>query len=190
MLIAHRRLPQGQGLAAVLLKRAPTLTLDWDLRQRSRFDAPDSGGRRIGVILPRGQVLRGGDALLTEDGEILRIVAAPQPVLQVRTCAEHGQPFDLMRAVYHLANRHVPLELQPTLLQLEPDPVLAGLLRQLGLIVSEALAPFEPEGGAYGAAGGAHGHGHDHAHGHDHVHGQACGHDHGHDHDHGHGHGH
>ena len=202
LLIANRRLPQGGGLAPALLRRAPTLTLDWDQRQRSRFEAEDSTGRRIAVILPRGQLLRGGDALLTENGELLKVVAAPQPVLQVRWCSAHGTPFDLMRAAYHLGNRHVPLELQAELLQLEPDPVLAEMLRRQHMIVSEAMAPFEPEGGAYGAeaaGGGHHHHGHEHAHehehghghGHGHVHGPDCAHEHGdHDHEHGHGHGH
>ena len=115
----------------------------------------------------------------------VRVVkAAPQPVLQVRHCREHGSPFDLLRAAYHLGNRHVPLELQPELLQFEPDPVLADMLRRQHLIVTEAQAAFEPEGGAYGEGAG---HGHHH-HGHDHdSHGHA--HD-GHDHDHGHAHGH
>jgi urease accessory protein len=126
----------------------------------------------------------------------------------VRHCTEHGSPFDLLRAAYHLGNRHVPLELQPELLQFEPDPVLADMLRRQHLIVTEAQAAFEPEGGAYGeGAGHGHHHGHehhDHGHGHahehapapagkplaipvkahdaGHVHGPGCNHDHDHDH--------
>jgi urease accessory protein len=125
------------------------------------------------VFLPRGQVVRGGDVLVAEDGSLLRVVAKPQPVLVVRPCSEHGSPFDLLRAAYHLGNRHVQLELQPDRLQLEPDHVLADLLRQMHLIVSEAQAPFEPEAGAYASDGHGHGHGHSHAHGHDHGHGHA-----------------
>lgn len=168
-----KRLPQGGGLAAVLLKRSPALELDWDIRSKSRFGATDSSGREVAVVLPRGTALRGGDVLVGEDGSLLRVIAAPQPVLQVRHCAEHGSPFDLLRAAYHLGNRHVPLELQPELLQFEPDAVLADMLRRQHLIVTEAQAAFEPEGGAYGegAGHGHHHHGHDHdAHGHDHGH--------------------
>ncbi|WP_457445747.1 urease accessory protein UreE [Roseateles sp. P5_E4] len=204
-----KRLPQGGGLAAVLLKRSPALELDWDTRSKSRFGATDSSGREVAVVLPRGTALRGGDVLVGEDGSLLRVIAAPQPVLQVRFCAEHGSAFDLLRAAYHLGNRHVPLELQAELLQFEPDPVLADMLRRQHLIVTEAQAAFEPEAGAYGegAGHGHHHHGHDdHAHGHAHdhatasaparkplpipvhVHGPDCKHDH--DHDHGHGHGH
>ena len=181
MIHATKRIAGGAGLAAVLVKRAPLLELDWDTRSKSRFSATDSTGREIGVVLPRGTALRGGDMLVAEDGSLLRVVASPQPVLQVRHCAEHGSPFDLLRAAYHLGNRHVPLELQADLLQFEPDPVLADMLRRQHLIVTEALAAFEPEGGAYGEGAG-HGH-HDHGHDHGHEHGH-------HDHDHGHDHGH
>lgn len=173
MIHASKRIAGGAGLAAVLVKRAATLELDWDTRSKSRFSATDSTGREIGVVLPRGTSLRGGDVLVAEDGTLVRVIAAPQPVLQVRHCAEHGSPFDLLRAAYHLGNRHVPLELQPELLQFEPDAVLADMLRRQHLIVTEAQAAFEPEGGAYGegAGHGHHHHGHDHdAHGHDHGH--------------------
>ncbi|MFN3415274.1 MAG: urease accessory protein UreE [Caldimonas sp.] len=182
MLTVNKLLPQGQGLAAVLLKRAATVALDWDVRRKSRFDATDSQGRALGVFLPRGTVVRGGDVLVAEDGSLIRVEAAPQPVLRVTACPAHGSSFDLLRAAYHLGNRHVQLELRADHLQLEPDHVLADMLRQMHLIVTEVQAPFEPEGGAYAAGG--HGHGHGHAHEHDahddhgHVHGPGCGHHH------------
>jgi urease accessory protein len=189
MLTINKLIPGGRGLAAVLLKRAASVELDWDVRQKSRFDATDSTGRALGVFLPRGTVVRGGDVLVGEDGSLVRVQAAPQAVLKVTACAEHGSPFDLLRAAYHLGNRHVQLELQPDHLKLEPDHVLADMLRQRHLIVSEVTEPFEPEGGAYAAP--AHGHAaHDHGHAHDHDHDHAHGHDHGHGHGHHHGHEH
>ncbi|WKB54569.1 urease accessory protein UreE [Eleftheria terrae] len=188
MLTVNKLLPQGQGLAPVLLKRATQVELDWDVRQKSRFDATDSAGRTLGVFLPRGTVVRGGDVLVAEDGSLIRVLAAPQPVLLVSPCREHGSPFDLLRAAYHLGNRHVQLELQPDHLKLEPDHVLADLLRQMHLEVAPAQAAFEPEAGAY--AGGGHGHSHEHGHAHApaaepqpvkiHVHGPQCRHDHAH----------
>jgi urease accessory protein len=175
-----KRIAGGQGLSAVLLRRASEVELDWDVRQKSRIAATDSLGRALNVFLPPGTVLRGGDVLVCEDGSLVRVKAAPQPVLVVTHCSDHGTPFDLLRAAYHLGNRHVPLELQPDRLLLEPDHVLADMLRMQHLIVTEASSAFEPEGGAYGAAGGAHaGHDHAHDHGHDHAH---QGHDHGHAH--------
>ncbi|MCW7541698.1 urease accessory protein UreE [Aquabacterium sp. A7-Y] len=182
MLTVNKLLPQGQGLAPVLLKRAASVQLDWDVRQKSRFDATDSQGRRLGVFLPRGTQVRGGDVLVAEDGTLIRVAAAPQPVLVVRHCPEHGSAFDLLRAAYHLGNRHVQLELRDDHLKLEPDHVLADMLRQMHLLVSEEQAAFEPEGGAYAAAGHGHGHSHDHGnehhHGHAHEHGPGCKHDH------------
>jgi urease accessory protein len=173
MLTVNKILSQGRGLASALRQRASTVALDWDTRQKSRFDAVDSLGRSLGVFLPRGTAVRGGDVLVAEDGSMVVVHAAPQPVLVVRPCAEHGSPFDLLRAAYHLGNRHVQLELQTDHLKLEPDHVLAEMLRAMHLIVTEDRTAFEPEGGAY-AGGGAHGHGHGHGHDHDaHDHGQA-----------------
>lgn len=186
MLTVNKLMPQGRGLAAVLLKRAASVALDWDVRQKSRFDATDSQGRTLGVFLPRGTVVRGGDVLVAEDGSLIRVEAAPQAVLVVRHCSEHGTPFDLLRAAYHLGNRHVQLQLTPDHLKLEPDHVLADMLRSMHLIVTEASEGFEPEGGAYAAGGHGHAHGHDHGHSHSHDHGHA--HDHDHAHDHGHSH--
>lgn len=176
MLQVSKIIPGGQGLAPVLAKRAATVELDWDVRQKSRFDCTDSQGRTLGVFLPRGTAVRGGDVLVAADGSLVRVIAAPQPVLQVTACTQHGSPFDLTRAAYHLGNRHVPIELRPDRLQIEPDHVLADMLRSMHLIVQEALAPFEPEGGAYGAGGHGHGHAaHDHDHDHDHGHGRGLG---------------
>ncbi len=177
MIRIGKRIPGGRGLAAALMRRASAVELDWDVRSKSRFDATDSAGRALGVFLPRGSVVRGGDVLVAEDGSLVRVIAAPQAVLVVRT-APGGSAFDLLRAAYHLGNRHVALELQADHLKLEPDHVLADLLRSMGLQVQDLRAPFEPEGGAYAAAAG-HGH-HDHSHGHDHA---------GHSHDDGHPHG-
>ncbi len=202
MLTLNKLIPAGRGLAGVLLKRAPTVELDWDVRQKSRFDATDSQGRALGVFLPRGTVVRGGDVLVAEDGSLVRVLAAPQPVLRITPCAQHGSPFDLLRAAYHLGNRHVQIELRPDHLQIEPDHVLAEMLRHMHLIVTEMQAPFEPESGAYAAEAGHAHHGHDHGHAQGqaqgqaaaatpaHVHGPGCSHDHGHDHGHGHDHDH
>ena len=206
MITCSKLMPQGRGLASVLVKRASTITLDWDTRQKSRFDAVDSSQRQLGIFLPRGTVVRGGDVLVAEDGSLVRVEAAPQTVLRITACTEHGSPFDLTRAAYHLGNRHVPIELKPDHLKIEPDHVLADMLRAMHMTVVQVTESFEPESGAYGDHGGhSHaGHGeHSHAHGPDgthehasptvakriaipirsapaepHVHGPGCGHDH------------
>jgi urease accessory protein len=173
MIIASKLIAQGQGLATTLLKRAATIELDWDLRQKSRFEVTDSMDRLLGVFLPRGVVLRGGDVLVAEDGSLIRVLAAPQSVLRITHCAQHGCSFDLMRAAYHLGNRHVPIEIKPDHLKIEPDHVLAEMLRAMHMTVNEVLEAFEPENGAYSAGGHDHG-GTSHAH----EHGPGCQHEH------------
>ncbi|ANH71012.1 urease accessory protein UreE [Mitsuaria sp. 7] len=180
MIQVSKLLAQGAGLAPVLLKRAASVTLDWDTRQKSRFQVTDSQGRELGVFLPRGTVVRGGDVLVAEDGSLVRVVAAPQALLRITACTAHGSPFDLVRAAYHLGNRHVQIELKPDHLKIEPDHVLADMLRAMHLIVNAVEESFEPEAGAYAAGG--HGHAHAHDHGHEHSHGHS--HDHAHDHGH------
>ena len=194
MIQTSKLISQGKGLAPVLLKRAATVELDWDVRQKSRFDVTDSMGRQIGVFLPRGTAVRGGDVLVAEDGSLIKVIAAPQAVLKITHCAEHGSPYDLIRAAYHLGNRHVPIELKPDHLKIEPDHVLADMLRAMHLIVHAVDEAFEPENGAYSSGG--HAHDHTHAEGKPsankklayisittanpapHVHGPGCGHDH------------
>lgn len=168
MLTVNKVLAGGHGLAPALLKRAASVELDWDVRQKSRFECTDSQGRPLGVFLPRGTVVRGGDVLVAEDGSLVRVLAAPQPVLLITHCAQHGSAFDLMRAAYHLGNRHVAIELKPDHLKIEPDHVLADMLRSMHLTVTPAQQPFEPEAGAYGTQGAGHAHGHEHHPPHDH----------------------
>jgi urease accessory protein len=163
LLIASKLIAAGHGLAPALLRRAATVELDWDTRQKSRFEATDSTGRRVAVFLPRGRIVRGGDVLVAEDGSLIAVEAAAQAILVV-TVGPSGGPLDLLRAAYHLGNRHVPLEVHADRLQLEPDHVLAALMRRMGLQVEATTGPFEPEGGAYATASG---HGHDHGHDHD-----------------------
>ncbi len=192
MLQISKCIAQGKGLAPVLIKRAATVELDWDVRQKSRFDATDSQGRSLGIFLPRGTVVRGGDVLVADDGSFIRAIAAPQAVLKITHCTQHGTPYDLIRAAYHLGNRHVPIELKPDHLKIEPDHVLADMLRAMHLIVHAVDESFEPENGAYATGGHGHKHeGHDHGHeGHAHAHSYGV-HDHDHKHegyDHGHSH--
>ena len=177
MLVASKLLPSGRGLAPALIRRAAHVELDWDTRQKSRFDATDSAGTRFGVFLPRGQIVRGGDVLVRDDGSLVAVRAVAQPVLVV-TPGASGLPHDLLRAAYHLGNRHVPLEVRADRLQLEPDHVLAEMLQRMGLTVTAVDAAFEPEAGAYGPGSGhgqrdgghGHGHGNGHDNGHEHEH--------------------
>lgn len=162
MRILSHCISQGEGLSLAVRQEAPVLSLSWDSRQKSRFDAQTRDGERVGVILPRGQCLRGGDVLADSEGRLVRVEAAAQAVRRI----EASSAFGLIRAAYHLGNRHVPIELRANYLQIEPDPVLEDMLAAMGLAVTPLQAPFEPESGAYGDQGHRHGHAHEHGHGH------------------------
>jgi urease accessory protein len=138
-----------------------TLLLTADERTRSRYRHDLPNNLTIYLQLPRGTVLKEGDLLRSDNGdELFRIEAKPEPVLTVTA----STPLNLMLAVYHLANRHVPLEVTDNYLRLAPDPVLKSLLiEQLQTKVTEEIAPFCPQAGAYQA----HGHKHEHSHSHD-----------------------
>ena len=140
-----------------------TLTLPWSLRQRSRFRTRLDGGREVGVFLSRGEVLRDGDRLETEDGRCVRVVAACEEVAVARSFDAH----ELARACYHLGNRHVPLPIGADCVRFQPDHVLEDMLRKLGLTVGRERAAFQPEPGAYGQAGHSHSHGDAPEHSHD-----------------------
>ena len=191
LVIVSKLIGAGRGLAAALVRRASVVALDWDTRQKSRFEALDSAGRRLAVFLPRGRIVRGGDVLVGEDGSLIRVEALAQPILVVTAPAggdAASASLALAKAAYHLGNRHVPLEVRADRLVLEPDHVLAELLARMGLEVATTSGAFEPEPGAYDATGTGRGHAHpanashgdDHDHDHDHEHGHRTEHDHGH----------
>jgi urease accessory protein len=122
-----------------------TVELTFDTRQKSRFRATLKNGTDIGADLPRTGILRSGSFIATVEGSILRVDAKPERLMQVIA----PTAFDLLKAAYHLGNRHVPLMLTPTALYFEPDHVLAEMVIGLGLTVAEVDHPFEPESGAY-----------------------------------------
>jgi len=169
------------------------LELPFEMRQKSRFKAKLASGEEVGVMLPRGEILRGGDLVTASDGRVMEIVASPEQVFHIQ-CADAKA---LATAAYHLGNRHVPVEVGEGYLRIAEDHVLERMLEALGATVSRKTAPFEPEAGAYGGAGHEHGaakihdhhggdHGHDHEHDdhgdHEHDDHGSCDHDHGHDH--------
>ncbi|WP_150696339.1 urease accessory protein UreE [Pandoraea terrae] len=180
----EKRLDAAARIAAPLVRRAPALVLPFDDRKKSRLRAALATGEEVALFLPRGSVLRHGDLLVANDGGMIRVEAAPETVLLVSA----DTPQALMRAAYHLGNRHTPVEVGDGFLKLEYDPVLRDMLLRLDVHVAEALMPFEPEAGAYG---GGHKHGHDETFAEDYALAQQVFHErHGHDHSHDHGHDH
>lgn len=134
------------------------LPLPFESRCKSRLRAALESGEEIGLFLPRGTVLRGGNRLLGNDGRIVEVVASAEKLMEARS----DDPMLVTKAAYHLGNRHVAVELRKGCVRFGNDHVLGEMVRGLGLPVVELIAPFEPESGAYGAAG-SHSHGHSHA---------------------------
>jgi urease accessory protein len=162
---------------------ADTVVLDFDDRHRRRTAMTGTRGLEFLLDLENAVALRGGDALVLEDGRLIEVVAAAEPLLEIR-----GQdPGHLVRIAWHLGNRHLPTQIMGRGLRIRRDHVIEEMVKGLGARVIEIEAPFDPEGGAYAAAHAAHDH--DHAHG-DHHHGHDHHHDHGHHDDHAHHHDH
>lgn len=144
--------PEADAVPAAL-----TLTLTFDARQRSRQRVRLDDGSERALFLPRGTVLRDGDRLRDETGQLIRVQAASEAVSTARS----QDPRLLARACYHLGNRHVLLQIGADWLRYRQDHVLDGMVAALGLPVICERAPFEPESGAYFASGHdqpAHGH--------------------------------
>jgi urease accessory protein len=121
------------------------LRLPFDLRQKSRLRAKLESGEEVAIALPRGQVLRGGDLLLAQSGEVIEVVAETERVMDA-ACAS---PEALARIAYHLGNRHVAVQLANGAVRFAADAVLRKMVEGLGARVTEIDAPFEPEAGAY-----------------------------------------
>ena len=181
---------------------ADTVVLDFDDRHRRRMAMTGTRGLEFLLDLENAVALRGGDALVLEDGRLVEIVAAAEKLLEIR-CKD---PQHLVRVGWHLGNRHLPTQIMARGLRIRRDHVIEEMVKGLGARVIEIEAPFDPEGGAYAgdghahAAGDAHRHVHgDVSHNHDHEHRHHDPHDHdhhhrdehcGHDHQHGHSHAH
>jgi urease accessory protein len=156
---------------------ADTVVLDFDDRHRRRMAMMGTRGLEFLLDLEKAVALRGGDALVLEDGRLIEVVAAAEPLVEIRG----ADPLHLVRVAWHLGNRHLPTQILPKGLRIRRDHVIEAMVKGLGARIIEIEAPFDPEGGAYAESHAPDSHGHDHA-AHDHDHGH---HDHGGDHHHG-----
>jgi urease accessory protein len=181
---------------------ADTVVLDFDDRHRRRMAMTGTRGLEFLLDLEQAVALRGGDALVLDDGRLVEVIAAPEPLIEIKG----RDPQHLVRLAWHLGNRHLPTQITPRALRIRRDHVIAEMLKGLGARILDIDAPFDPEGGAYEGGGhataqaGVQQHAvddhasHDHAHhahdDHHHQHDEHCGHDHHHHHDHSHAHDH
>src|SRR5438045_5484502 len=160
---------------------ADTVVLDFDDRHRRRMAMTGSRGLEFLLDLENAVALRGGDALVLDDNRLIEVVAAPEPLFEIR-CSD---PHHLIRIAWHLGNRHLPTQIIGKGLRIRRDHVIEAMVKGLGARVIEIEAPFDPEGGAYAQAAhdhAAHDHSLHHHGGHDHDdhhhHDEHCDHDH------------
>ena len=140
MLIVHQKIAAQANCDAELV-------LSFEQRQKSRLRTRLADGREIGLFLGRGTVLRDGDCLRADDGQIVRVVAAAEDLMEARS----AEAKTLARAAYHLGNRHTPVQIGEGWLRFAADHVLADMVRGLGVAVTTLTAAFDPEAGAYAA---------------------------------------
>ena len=164
-------------LRAITVKPAGTwretpsdvVVLDFDGRHRRRIAMKGVRGLEFLLDLKETVALRGGDALALEDGLLVEVVAAPEPLAEIRAAdTEH-----LIRIAWHIGNRHLPAQIAGAKLRIRRDHVIEEMLTGLGARVVHIEAPFDPERGAYAGGGHHRHHDHDHEqgrHGHPHSH--------------------
>lgn len=155
-------------------KPADCVVLGFDDRYRRRLRMTGVGGLEFLLDLDEAVALRGGDALVLEDGRLIEVVGAPEPLAEIKPLDAHHA----MQIAWHLGNRHLPVQFTGTRIRMRKDSVIEAMLLGLGAKITAIEAPFDPEGGAYAKAPHSHGVG-DHHHGH-HEHGPGCNHDHAH----------
>jgi len=155
---------------------ADTVVLDFDDRHRRRMTMTGTRGLAFLLDLEQAVALRGGDALVLDDGRLVEVVAAAEPLVEIRA----ADPQHLVRIAWHLGNRHLPTQIVGKGLRIRQDHVIEAMVHGLGARLTKIEAPFDPEGGAYAAPAPKAAASHDHGqHDHGHVHGPGCGHDHG-----------
>jgi urease accessory protein len=179
-----RRVVRVLGAGAVGGMPTDSVMIGADQRRTQSAILTGVNGTQIGMMLPEPVHLRMGDALELDDGSLVEVVVAPEPLIEVRG----NDLTHLARLAWHLGDRHVPVQVLANRLRLRRDGALETMLVALGGRLTPIEAPFDPEGGAYAQA--APDHGHHHGHDHHHHHDAHCGHDHSHDHQHGHRHDH
>jgi len=122
-----------------------TLTLAYDSRQKARLKTISDTGEEVGLMLPRGIILRGGDCIKSEEGSVAKIISALEEV----SVAQTDNKLVLAKASYHLGNRHMPLQIEEDSLIYLRDHVLDEMIKNLGLTIHYEKRAFEPESGAY-----------------------------------------
>ena len=155
MLRAQHVLTQEE--ASTLGAPQHSVTLDGDQRYRRRIALKADDGLEFLLDLPQAVLLRHGDGLRLDDGRVVRVLAVPEELLEVRATDAHH----MLKLAWHLGNRHLEAQIDQDRILIRRDHVIADMLHALGAAVTEVVEPFTPEAGAY-----SHSHSGDHSHEH------------------------
>jgi urease accessory protein len=129
------------------------VTLDAGDRNRRRIVMTGERGTSFMLDFPAPVLLRDGDGLVLDDGTMVQVAGAPEPLLEIKALSA----FETVRLAWHLGNRHTDLQIVGGKIRIRRDRVLEDMLRGLGAQVSALDAPFDPEPAS---PHGHHGHGH------------------------------
>lgn len=143
---------------------ADTITLDETDRHRRRMLMTSDGGISFLLDLPQARLLRHGEGLKLSDGRVIEVRASPEALYEVTG----KDTRHLVALAWQIGNRHLAADITDTRIRIRADHVIKTMLEGLGANVTEILAPFDPQGGAYGDAHASH---HHHDHDHEHHHG-------------------
>ena len=142
MLKATAALPANHGKG----KPFAQLVLTSDQR-RLRRKVLQVKGEEVMVDFPEAVTLDHFGGLLLEDGRVVEVVAAPEPLLEIiPKGAEH-----LAQIAWHIGNRHMTAQIEKKRILVPRDHVAKAMLQGLGAEVRDVTEPFIPMQGAYHA---------------------------------------
>ena len=146
MLVASDVSPAGSWDESMA---ADQVVLDFNGRHRRRHAMTGSAGLAFLLDLPHAVALHDGDGLRLDDGRIVRVNAAPEPLYEIAA----ADLATLVRIAWHLGNRHLPTQLLAERLRIRRDHSVVDMVGGLGGKVTAVEAPFNPEGGAFDRSG-------------------------------------
>lgn len=142
MLRAVATIPRGHWSPPA----ADRIVLDSEGRRRRRISMRCAGGLEFLLDLPSAPHLKDGDGLILEDGRVLAVMAASEPLTEVRGSSQ----CPLIELAYHIGNRHLEAQILSDRILIRRDHVIEDMVRGLGGSILHVVAPFEPAAGAYG----------------------------------------
>ena len=86
-----------------------TVILDYAQRSTPKITVTGLKGGVIEIDLDHPARLRTDDLLVLDNGGLVEVVAAPEPLLEARA----GDVAALSRLAWHLGDRHVPVQVLP-----------------------------------------------------------------------------